>query len=278
MANPNFEKIKQSDFNEYYPEEFTDTYKRYHPNDNVFKTWLDGINAGIFMPELHGREHISVQFWMQKLREKDKNVHIAFEYGLVSLLTTGVPKEIKEFRPEFFFDAPDQVPFLKNSIKDGVLIFKKTFGYIPEVFVPSNGIFHPDFDTIVSSNGLKFLYTSTFMPYPHKGKLKRRYIHTGSRGSGLWYYKRNCAFEPTDIGYRGVPFTIKQIEAAFRWGKPANISTHRVNFVGGISPENREKGLSELEILLKEVVKRWPDVEFMSSREAHSIMASEAQA
>jgi hypothetical protein len=57
------------------------------------------------------------------------------------------------------------------------------------------------------------------------------------------------------------------MEAAFRWKKPANISTHRVNFVGGIDEANREKGLKELKKLLNTIVKTWPDVEFMSTRD-----------
>jgi len=62
-----------------------------------------------------------------------------------------------------------------------------------------------------------------------------------------------------------VSFTMKQVEAAFRWGKPANISSHRVNFAGHINPENRKEGLAQLKNLLDKIVKKWPDVEFMSS-------------
>jgi hypothetical protein len=211
---------------------------------------------------------------MSKLQEKNKNLLIAFDHEFVSLKTSGVPKEIKEFRPEFFFSDNENKPFLKKSIFESVQIFKNIFGFEPNLFVPSNGIFHPDFEKDTVDAGLKFLFATTLMRYPDGGRLKKRLIITGQRApSGIVYYTRNCAFEPTDAGYRGIGFVLKQIEAAFRWGKPANISTHRVNFVGGISPENRELGLSELKKLLKEIVKRWPDVEFMSSRKAHSILA-----
>ena len=84
---------------------------------------------------------------------------------------------------------------------------------------------------------------------------------------GLTYYTRNCVFEPTDINYKGVDFTLKQIETAFRWRKPAFISTHRVNFIGRLDKKNREKGLKELKILLKSIIRKWPEVEFMSSKQ-----------
>jgi hypothetical protein len=60
---------------------------------------------------------------------------------------------------------------------------------------------------------------------------------------------------------------MKQIETAFFWNKPAIISSHRVNFCGHIDPKNREIGLSALKELLQKIVKKWPDVEFMSSVE-----------
>jgi len=81
----------------------------------------------------------------------------------------------------------------------------------------------------------------------------------------LNYYVRNCAFEPTDPEFDGVEATMQQIQAAFRWNKPALISTHRANFVGGIDPSNRDAGLKELNKLLVSILKTWPDVEFMSS-------------
>jgi hypothetical protein len=79
---------------------------------------------------------------------------------------------------------------------------------------------------------------------------------------------RNVVFEPTeDRGIYWVNFTMKQIETAFRWNKPAIISSHRVNFCGHIDKQNREKGLDSLKRLLQEIVKKWPDVEFMAADE-----------
>jgi len=276
VANPDFEKIRFSGFSEYYHEKFIDTLERYYPGSDVFGLWKEGIDAGIFTPELHGREHVSVQLWLAKLQGGNKDLLTAFENRVVSVDIPGTPSPAREFRPEFYFDSVSQKPFLVNSIKEGVSLFKEIFGYTPRVFVPSNKLFHPDFDSVVAETGVKFLYTSHRMPYPTEGgDLKYRRFITGQRGpGGITYYTRNCAFEPTGEDYNGIDLTMRQIEAAFRWGKPANISTHRANFVGGIDPSNREKGLSELQKLLKAIVSTWPDVEFMSSGDALEYMRS----
>jgi hypothetical protein len=276
VANPDFDKIRSSGFSEYHYEPFTETLKQYYPGTDVFKLWQEGMTAGLFIPEFHGREHITVQIWMQKLREGDKDLSLAFDNRFTSLDIEGVPDPAKEFMAEFYFTSEDQKPFLINSIKDGVSLFRKIFGYSPRVFVPANGIFHPEFEGVVAESGIKFLYVNNCMPYPvNEGKLKYRHYITGQRGHGdITYYTRNCAFEPADPGYKGIDSTLKQIAASFRWGKPASISTHRVNFAGGLEQTNRDKGLAELKKLLKAIVQKWPDIEFMNSGDALEFMLS----
>ena len=65
---------------------------------------------------------------------------------------------------------------------------------------------------------------------------------------------------------------MKQIDSSFSWNKPAIISTHRVSFVGALYPENRDNGLRQLSHLLKEIVKKWPDVEFMTTEQLGALM------
>ena len=274
VANPDFEKIAASGFKKYYYEPFTDTLKKYYPAEDVFSIWEKGIAEHVFVPQLHGREHVSVQLWLKKLQAGDKSLLEAFKNGFVSLDVKGIPSSASEFRPEFFFEHENQKAFLINSIQDGIKLFEKIFGYEPKVFVPSNGIFHPEFDRVLSKSGIKYMFTTRSMPYPDgTGGVKNRTFIPGQSGPlGLRYYTRNCAFEPADPGYMGIKHTLEQISASFRWGKPANISTHRANFVGSINRHNRETGLYELRKLLKEIIKKWPDVEFFDSADAFRLM------
>ena len=270
VTNPDFEKIKQAEFKEYHYEKFTDTLQKYGRGEKVFDLWKQGIKDGIFVPELHGREHLTVQLWLQMLREGNKDLLFAFENEYTSVEVDNINPIANGFRAEFHFDNEDQLPFLKNSIKDAADIFEEIFGYRSRVFVPSNGVFHPVLENDVTNAGVRFLYVNRSMVYQNlNGSVTQRKYITGQKGeNGLTYYTRNCAFEPSDERYKGIDFTLMQIAAAFRWGKPAIISTHRANFVGGIDIKNRMKGLNELKMLLKSIVKRWPDVEFISSADA----------
>ena len=117
------------------------------------------------------------------------------------------------------------------------------------------------------NSGIKYIYFSYIMPVPdEKGDFYKKFYHQYKRSSsGLKYYTRNCAFEPSSYTYKNVDTTLSQIQAAFRWNKPAIISTHRVNFVGGLQKINRDHGIKELIFLLKAIKKNWPDVKFISS-------------
>ena len=70
---------------------------------------------------------------------------------------------------------------------------------------------------------------------------------------------------------------LKEIKTAFTWRKPAIIASHRVNFIGYINPDNREQNLKLLVELLRKIVKKWPEVEFMTSDQLGKLMEDNVQ-
>ena len=84
------------------------------------------------------------------------------------------------------------------------------------------------------------------------------------------YLVRNAFFEPAldkdkDKDKDPVGECLRRINMAFKWNKPAIISSHRINYIGSLVEENRIKNLKLLDELLKNIINRWPDVEFMTS-------------
>jgi hypothetical protein len=72
MANPDFERIKDSHFNKYYFEKFTDTLRNYPEHGKSFEVWQEGIENRVFFPQLHGREHLNIYRWMEHLQLSEK--------------------------------------------------------------------------------------------------------------------------------------------------------------------------------------------------------------
>jgi hypothetical protein len=65
---------------------------------------------------------------------------------------------------------------------------------------------------------------------------------------------------------------MREIKSAFFWRTPAIISTHRVNYASGMDIKNRDNNLKLLEMLLQNILRTWPDVEFVTSDELISII------
>ena len=81
VANPDFEKIKKSGYQEYFYEPFTETLKKYPHHDRSFDLWKEGIAHKVLQPQFHGREHLNPQKWLRYLRSSDKSALDAFDEG-----------------------------------------------------------------------------------------------------------------------------------------------------------------------------------------------------
>lgn len=272
-SNPDFQKIKEADFKTYYPEVFTDTLAKSGEKEEVLKLWREGFNEELFIPAFHGREHLCVPLWMEQLQVNGSIVRKAFEHHFYSVPLESLPDFASAFRPALFFSNEAQIAQIKESVSEGINQMKNIFGVQPRVFCPPNGISHPIFDEVSAQAGIESIMTNRFRSEPDgKDGLKSKYYGYGSKNEwGQKYYYRNCCFEPT-YSQNAVDFCMMQIEAAFRWGKPAIISSHRVNYMGSINPVNRDIGLKQLKMLLKRIVNKWPNIEFISSNDFSGIL------
>lgn len=273
VANPDFDKIKATNFSEYFYEPFTETLKRYPNHDRVYSLWKEGINNRLFVPIFHGREHLNIRRWMLALQSGHKTTHTAFEQGVTGVYCGIGGEKVPNYQAAFDIDKPEDVDGLKNVLETGLTEFEKIYGYKSEYFVPTNGPFNNSLEKVLAQNGIKFINSAKIQHEPQgNGVYKKNIRFIGSNNKlGQVYLTRNCFFEPSSMEHSAntdwVGNCMREIESAFRWGKPATISSHRVNYIGFLYPENRERGLKQLNELLMKMLKKWPDIEFMTSVE-----------
>jgi len=270
VANPDFDSIRNNEFQNYTYEALSKTVERYNNSDKIIALWKEGISRNIFIPQFHGREHLNVNRWMADLQRDLPLSRLFFEMGM-----TRIPMNIPVgargyYQAAFDIDKRSEIEQLKNVITDGIEIFYKLLGFKPEYFCPPNGPFNKVLESHLFNNGFEYINTAKIHLEPiGDGKHKKRFRYLGKVSkSGLIYLTRNVAFEPgKPIKGNWVDEALKNISISFRWKKPAVISTHRVNYIGRIDPLNRMRGLKQLEKLLSEILRRWPDVEFLTSME-----------
>lgn len=281
VANPNFEKIKENNFTEYIYEPYTETCKRYSNHDRVYDLWKEGIDKRLMVPIFHGREHLNVQFWMRAIKKGDKSTMIGFENGV-----TGMPgingEKLPNYQAAFDIETTDDLIYQKEVLKTGLNLFEELYGYRSKNFVPTNAPFNNSLEKDLYEHDVKFIASGRKQKEPlGNGQYKTNIRFIGSKNQYNQIYTiRNCFFEPSSSGYAYPSDTdwinncLKEIEIAFRWNKPAIISSHRVNYIGYLHPENREKSLKQLSELFSRMLKRWPDIEFMTSSELGDLIAN----
>ena len=278
VANPDFEKIKANGFKKYEYELFTETAKRYPQSDRIHSLWKQGIEERLLVPVFHGREHLNVQRWMKLLQEGNETVRTAFEYGVSTLLREINGEELTDLRAAFDIDTPNNLEYLEKVIDTGLDEFESLFGYKSTFFIPTNGPFNNNLEGLLSKKGVKYIGTGKVQQEPlGEGKYKKHFRYLGKKNRlGQMYLTRNCFFEPISEEFPKerdwVASCLKEIEIAFNCRKPATISSHRVNYMGTINPENRAEGLKKLDQLLGAIIKKWPDVEFITSMELGDII------
>lgn len=275
VANPNFEKIKATNKCEYHYETILETYARNTHTEKVPVLIKEGIQKGIYIPQSHGREHIHVKRWMEAINSTSQKEQIAFQNRAIISTKSNTcksPYQKNYFAGQDYSDESEHYE-LEVINAEGLRLFKEIFGMDSITFQAQGSIWGDHLLETLYDNGVRMIGGQQLHPKKQeKHKVVNRFW--GSQNKlGQLHWRRNCMFEPArNQNFDWVSKCLEEIEIAFRWGKPAVISSHRKNFIGSIFEENRIQSLSKLETLLEKILTRWPEVKFVNSAQLADIM------
>jgi hypothetical protein len=274
MANPDFEKIRKDNFANYFYEPFTETLKSYPKHHNSFALWQEGILNGLILPQYHGREHLNIKRWLDALISGSKETHFAFENQLFGISTTISKEKRKSYMAALDLDDLKEIPNQISILKDGLKLFEKKFNFKSSSFIAPNYTWHTLLEDSLFQNGITYFQSANAQKIPTgDGFTVKRHSFGETNKIGQIYLGRNVKFEPSEVENTDcLALSLKGIENAFFWNKPAIISTHRVNFIGYIDENNRTKNLKLLTHLLNAITQRYPEVEFMNTRQLGALI------
>lgn len=277
-ANPDFQHMREK--RAYAYESLIHTFRRLSAEkpldyEGTWELWEQGISEGLFRPQCHGREHFSIPLLEHKLRGRDQdmeaNLHAESMAGLADVPEMpGVG-----FTHAFGLSDLSQLAQQRNIIADGLRLFEEIFGFPSSTFAPPALKLHSSLCDYAAGFGVKSIDRPFFGLQPvGSGKMRRslNFLTPPQKGR-VGKVVRTLSFEPCS-GIKADPVgqALREIGAAFRWKKPAIISSHRVNYAGHIDPKNRKRGLAQLRQLLCGIKKNWPDVRFVTVDELVEIM------
>ena len=270
VANPDFEKIEASDFTEYFYESVLQTYKHYSGTGSTHDTAMQGIKEKVWAPQFHAREHIQSNRYLRALQSGSELELDCFKHkAILGFVNAGI-----DYFPTFSIDSILEIEDRSKTIVDGLALFERMYGYRPVSFCPPCGIVNTKLFETFSENGVWGLMAGQYFSHEGDGKIKHyQHVWGYKNKHGQIFTRRNCTFEPArSHNVDWADKCMKEIEIAFRWKKPACINSHRVSFIGRIFKDNRDDSLRQLEKLLRMILKKWPDVEFISSEELFNIV------
>ena len=272
VANPDFKAIEASGYKKYSAVNFFDQLKEWGEHATI-DLWMEGQAQGFFYPEFHGREHLNVAKWMRALQAGDERVLEGFHKGYFAV---SIPGDSNGYVASYDYRDDEEIEQLKAITADGLELFEANFGRRSTYFVPPNGPYSTKLNGTLKDLGIEAIQTARLVVNEPvgKGKVKKRLRVFGSTSKeGLVYTQRNAFFEPNEqASFDWIDLCMRNLEEAFAFGKPAMVSTHRVNYSGRLSETNRDQSLAALQELLKRMIAKWPDVEFLTSAELLRIM------
>lgn len=277
LANPDFEAIRANGFQHYHFESMTKTLAAYPGREGAFALWNQGRREGLFQPQFHGREHLNVARWMRALQGGLPVVRQAFDLRLFGISRT-VCKELPNSLLEAWaVDRPEDEAVVNQSITEGLQMFHQVFGEPAQSMIAPNYCWSPRHEELAAAAGVRFIQGQRRQLPAIAGEPALTH-HQGQRNAlGQVYLVRNAYFEPSLYPHSDAVATcLARISAAFAWNRPAVVGVHRLNFIGALDEENRRRNLRQLRALLHAVLKRWPDVEFVTSDELGRCMTHHA--
>lgn len=277
VANPDFEKIKSDGFNKYHYEIFTETAKKYPNCENLISLYKTGIDNKLFIPQFHGREHVNVLRWLNDLKSGIEHTNLSFNYKMFSFHFKNDIKCKEAYLDAFGLDELSHLNYIENIIIDGLNIFNKLWGFKSDSIIAPCYIWSPELERVMFDNGVKVIQgmfaQNSFDLRNNKYKRIYHYIGQTNKKFKTTYSVRNVIFEPTsNFNIDWVNKSLYEINNAFMWGKPAIISSHRVNYIGRINEKVRDSNLKLLRELIKAIQMKWPNVEFISTKDLVKIL------
>lgn len=276
VANPDFKRIYANKFQEYYYEPFTETLNRYPNHDRSFELWKEGIRHKVFQPQFHGREHLNAKMWMLLLQKNVDNVRKAFDQEVYSMDVHENNDPRKHVLSAFNVLNKEDYDFARHSIKEGLDLFEKLFGFRSLSMIAPCYTWDREIEDEAYLGGVRVIqggHAQITSAYAKSRGIKSKRHYTGQINQlGQVYLIRTCYFEPTQNPSYNADSCLREIGLDFSFHKPSIVSCHRLNFIGELNKDNRDENLREFKRLLKNIVKEYPDVEFMSSDELGSII------
>jgi hypothetical protein len=271
LQNPDFKAIKESNFERFVGVSLMNIIDEYPDCDRVLNIQKRGIELGLFFPQFHGREHIHIRRWLDGLKRDVSFLRKAFEFGLISFHQT---KKLPCVA--YFMDAMNPVDKqnlteIVHIVKDGLEMFHQQWGYRSDTMIAPCYFWNSSMEAELESSGIGAFQGLRIQKHSDVGASKQAFKKIphkqfSKNKSGQFYFVRKAFFEPSlNPNKDWVDACLAEISKALSRDNVAIICSHRLNYIGSINRDNRDRNLGNLDNLLRKIKQKFPDCLFANS-------------
>jgi len=248
VANPDYERLQPPlfQFDElplcYFPE-LPARWARPGLSDAIHRAEA----AGVWWAELHGLHHLPEAAWLAALRRGEHDARRALEQSSPIARATEAGGE---------YDAAEPKELRSVNARKAVDAFRRLFGRAPTSFCPPDYRFDDWFEREAVSIGLTTWQGDAEQAGRGLALLRRRWFGLGfpRRDGERFLLPPRTAFEPEGNaaapGPRGLDAAHRGAREAWRQGRPAVVSSHRMNYAH-LDPAWSEASRAALRALLE---------------------------
>jgi len=183
--------------------------------------------SGVWWPELHGLTHVPQAAWLAALRRGDDDARRAHEHRSPVCRAVEASGE---------FDASEPAALRARSLARAVAAFEAAFGRRPHSFCPPDYRWDEGVEAEAERLGVTTLQGRAEQAGGRLARLRRalRARVWPQRRGARFYMPARIAFEPVGAAHGarvGVAAALAGARAAWAAGRPAVVSSHRVNYV-----------------------------------------------
>ncbi|WP_158859176.1 hypothetical protein [Lunatibacter salilacus] len=267
-GNPDFKKIEEHGFREYFSEPFYLTMEKERPG--VLNLWRSGIENGLISPQFMGHDPVNKKRWLDGLVKNKLDLQIAFQYGVYNLSRTRFSSDYYSIAYEYLSGEEEQ--YLKDNITQGLNAFQDFFHKRPCSFVAPFYVTSSYFLKEIREQGVTVFQSNGTHLLPRKvrnGEMiynRKRIVSGFDNHTNSIQLIRNCRFEPAFYPTENeTGRCLAEVTQAFNHRRPAVICSSRSNYVGIFDEKIPGESLEQLDTLLEEIIRRWPDVKFYTT-------------
>ncbi|MBU2568706.1 MAG: hypothetical protein KJ725_01490 [Gammaproteobacteria bacterium] len=243
----------------------------------IYRTMQKGIENDVFVPQLHGLEHLNGEAFVKLCRNNDpRTANAQADSHWWDWETLDSPLQGHYVDGSNLPTQPVDAKKARKIIETATETFQRLFGQPTLTTVAPCYLWNEDIEAEWSRHSIKAIQTAGYRcpKRAHDGRYiqDKQLIRTGDINAfGQVYLVRNVMFEPVD-GKNTPDSAYQEALQAYRQALPVTISTHRYNFT---RTENEfEFSLAGLKILLNKLTQNLSGTRFLSSAELAEALIS----